>query len=359
MIKKLLLLFLLIVVFSIFVLPVLSMPDEKAYYPKSIMITGDSISTGYGLEGYGLSTPENDFTDFNYLVQNYGMILKNKYALSKYTNCAIDGITSTDLIDILSSGDYDDDIKNSEYVIISIGGNDCLNYVYKVIGAATGLGDNYTIEDIKNIDFADKQIYKNIISFLASHEISEMKATAINNFNNNFSAITEYIYAKNPNTKIIYQTVFNPFINVKNAGILDGIAESLLKEINKIIKENNIITRDDKSVQLYYYVDVYEAFMEDTKKYTNINSFDIHPNAEGHKLISVLLDNKIKDIYFNSIQQAHEDNNNETSKQDTTPSNIATFKDNAKKNYKYYLIFAAGIVVISYSSFIIAKRKLK
>lgn len=332
-------------------------PKRAEYYPHKITIFGDSISTGYGLEGYDHDSPQHGYNEKNYLVMNYGKILKDKYSLSEYYNLASDGLTSTELLEMLKTGDYDEKLKSSDYIIISIGGNDILQFFYKAIGEATGLGGNYTFNDIKNINFKDKAVYKNIISYLTSDELSKSKESTNINFKANFLSTNEYILKQNPKARIIYQTVFNPLSNATNIEYIDIAVESLLADINKTIRENNVGTRDGKSEQIYYYVDVYNAFNKDATNYTNISKYDIHPNAKGHKLISELIDEKINEIYYLSIQQADKETISNISDIDSKVDVADNTVEKTSKNYTLYMITGSCVVVVAVLAYLISKRK--
>ncbi len=332
-------------------------PNKIDYYPHKITIFGDSISTGYGLEGYGHDSPLHGYNEKNYIVMNYGKMLKEKYSLSEYYNLASDGLTSAELLEMLKTGKYDDKLKSSDYIIISIGGNDVLQFFYKALGKATGLGDDYTFNDIKNINLKDKAVYKNIISYLTSDELSKSKESTNVNFKTSFLATKDYILKQNPKAKIIYQTVFNPLSNATNIEFIDKAVESLLADINKTIRENNIGTRDGKSEQIYYYVDVYNAFNKDATNYTNISKYDIHPNAKGHKLISQLLDDKINEIYYLSIQQADKETISNTSDIDSKVDVADTTVEKTSKSYTVYIITGSCVVVIAVLAYFISKRK--
>ncbi len=331
--------------------------NKNEYYPHKIIIFGDSISTGYGLEGYDHDSPQHGYNEKNYIVMNYGKILKEKYSLSDYYNLASDGLTSSELLEMLKTGDYDEKLKSSDYIIISIGGNDVLQFFYKALGEATGLGDDYTFNDIKNINLKDKAVYKNIISYLTSDELSKSKESTNKNFKDSFLATKDYIIKQNPKAKIVFQTVFNPLSNATNIEFIDKAVESLLSDINKTIRENNIGSLDGKSEQVYYYVDIYSAFNKDAANYTNISKYDIHPNAKGHILISQLLDEKIKEIYYLSIQQADKETISNTSDLDSRVDVADNTVEKTSKNYTLYIITGSCVVVVAVLAYMISRRK--
>lgn len=267
---------------------------SSIYYPKNILVLGDSISTGYGLEGYN----EKDDSK-NYATKSYANQLRDKYNLLEgYKNFAVDGYTSSDLLSTLKSNEYDNYIQKSEYVIISIGGNDIIEYIYKCIGEAVGLEDGYTISDVFKIDLSKPDIYKNVLSFITTKEEKEIEYYIINRFRDNLFSIEEYIHSVSKDTRIIFQTVFNPVGNIKQIKLFNSLVEDVIIQLNNTIKDNSSVSdKNDVTATRYYYVDIYDSFSYDTKKYTNITKNDIHPNQEGHKIIFQKIDTLISNIY--------------------------------------------------------------
>lgn len=93
---------------------------EKKY--ESMLVVGDSISTGYGLENY---TPGGS----PYECRSYCNILAESLELKggeSYINRAVNGYTSSDLLALIPS--LKEQVAKSDLVVISIGGNDLLPY---------------------------------------------------------------------------------------------------------------------------------------------------------------------------------------------------------------------------------------
>ena len=100
--------------------------------PPKMMFLGDSIAAGYGLEGYASGD--------NYNCPSYSNILREKYETELENECghemvnkAISGATSQDFIDLLQSGELDRDLKDSDAVVVSIGGNDLLGIMLNLL----------------------------------------------------------------------------------------------------------------------------------------------------------------------------------------------------------------------------------
>ena len=111
--------------------------EIKTDTPPEMLFLGDSIATGYGLEGYN-GGKENCESYANMLADKYANQLKGKCKTSM-KNSAIDGQTSGELLSGLHNGIYDEDLRNSDAIIISIGGNDLLTVLWDFVS------DNFNI----------------------------------------------------------------------------------------------------------------------------------------------------------------------------------------------------------------------
>ena len=273
------------IIFSISITAFCEEKVDQTAYPKSILIMGDSISTGYGLENYSADKTK---------ALSYGNLLAKKYSITNsYINRAIDGSTSEEFLMHLKKKEYDKYIKNSEVIIVSIGGNDVLEKLLDTIITTIGLPPDIDYADLKNVDFNNPEIYKRLFSFFTSNQLNDLNNSIVNSFKTNFLQITNYIYNQNPNAKVIYQNVYNPFSGAENLEVVETITEMIVKNINQIITSNSKIQKDGNSIKLYKLVDVYISFKSNSNQYTNISTYDIHPNVNGHKKIFELCDNAI------------------------------------------------------------------
>ena len=84
--------------------------EIKTDTPPEILFLGDSIATGYGLDGYK-SGKENCESYANILAYKYANQLKGK-CKTAMKNSAIDGQTSSELLSGLNHGIYDEDLRN-------------------------------------------------------------------------------------------------------------------------------------------------------------------------------------------------------------------------------------------------------
>lgn len=248
--------------------------------PNSILILGDSIASGYGLDGY---TPGD-----NKSCKNYGSLLAEKYGLTNetYRNYAIDGQTSEELLEKIDSGLYDDYL-GCEVVIISIGGNDLLGILLdKENGIATSL-------DLSKLSTGETTFFELLTSDEAKNALSVISALAderITAFSENLKKIIAALKGKNPDSQIVIQNLYNPM----DTGI--ELIDSLYAE--KIGKLNEVINSSENCAV----ADVYGKFSASDEKL--IQSDFTHPNAEGHALIysavSECIDEKC--VFYNTVE---------------------------------------------------------
>lgn len=149
---------------------------------------GDSIATGYGLDGY---SADADFIDGSYetLFKTY---IANVVTHVNATSYAVDGHTASNLLSILQSNQSARaSIQNADVVTVSIGGNDLL-------GPAK----------------------THIVSCFVEGNYDALKssmATALTNFETVFADILAEFSAINPNAKIVFTNVFNPYKSLLDA----------------------------------------------------------------------------------------------------------------------------------------------
>ncbi len=246
--------------------------------PQYMLVLGDSISTGYGLTNYKEGN--------NYNTDSYANLLAKKYKLtqeSDYLNYAIDGQTSLELYSRVKSGNYDEEIKKADLVLISIGGNDLLSALLQFM--KNTMGESFLTEDESDtsFDFTNPDILENLNEMVKtiSNNISKLKSNLI--------GITDRIHELSPNAEIIFQTVYNPLdgLKIQIPSLLTDVFVSRIDEVNNIINKN---AETDENEQRYDSADVYTAFSGKSTELTNINESDIHPNYKGHEKISECID---------------------------------------------------------------------
>lgn len=232
----------------------------------NLTVIGDSIASGYGLPGYvsgdGYSAPGS-----------FGSILSAE--CGDYTNLAVDGRKSGELLAALSGGEIADSVAAADSVVVSIGGNDFLKPLFTAI-KAKAITDTTIIQAILNGTFKAEMIseYANRVMTAALSAAENVDTAAITD---NIRQITERIHELNPEAKIVLLTVYNPFNGNVLLSAAGRVADEKLAELNGGIKslENDYVR----------IADIYEAFRGKEGQTTNINKLDIHPNSEGHIII--------------------------------------------------------------------------
>ena len=189
--------------------------------PHSVVVMGDSIATGFGLEGYAAG---------NGSPLSYANILKDKYSKQlpsdctfELTNFAVDGYTSDDLLNLLNSGKCDDALAKADCVLISIGGNDLLHAMWDTLKEA---GISY-----EGGNFSAKEILKILTS------IGKLKKKLDENlliFDQNLPKIASYIRTKSEGEFFI-QTLYDPLESFSMIPGISSIAKEKIGRLNEII----------------------------------------------------------------------------------------------------------------------------
>ncbi len=236
---------------------------EEVSCPPSIVFMGDSIATGFGLEGYTSSNKSICASYANILSEAFDEALPEEADFSS-VNLAQDGLTSTELLESLESGEYDEYIADADAVVLSIGGNDLLGpFLSTFTSSDLDLSD--LIDGFMNLD---TQLDENLDAFEAT-----------------LSDIVESIssLSQKDDFTLFIQTLYNPFDDYSISMIAD-LGEEKIGRLNEII----IDCSQDES--LFRVADVATAFDGRAEELTNISDLDIHPNAQGHAEIASVLE---------------------------------------------------------------------
>lgn len=236
---------------------------------KNLVVLGDSITTGYGLPGYVSSD--------NYSAKDsFGNRLGSCY--NNYTNFAVDGRTTAELLTALDSAEITAKIQNADSVVVSIGGNDYLVPLFKALIEAVQKDEELTKLFANNGSTASEADLKLLADKLGPVMTDAVNAVDIDKTFDNLNSIFSKIKKLNPNCEIVTLTVFNPFEGNKDMAFFDKTSETMLAKLNtKIYAAAGI-----NSVKV---IDVYTAFKGNAVKYTNISTMDVHPSKDGHGLI--------------------------------------------------------------------------
>ena len=219
---------------------------------------GDSISTGYGLEGY-FSDPGN--------TASYPNVIKSRLG-ADLVNFAADGMTSGELLSLIESGAHDEDISGADLIFVSAGGNDLLR-------EATGyLGKRGVFFSLASLTFERK--LDEMIPVAESDGFAAAMENSVSVLCDNLSSVVSYIKSKNESCAVTVLAMYDPFT-------YDGarpIAEKIFNGANGKIK-----SACESSGALF--ADVHAAF-SGSEKFL-VLSGDIHPSKAGHEVIASLL----------------------------------------------------------------------
>ncbi|MDE5557905.1 MAG: hypothetical protein K2J32_09510 [Ruminococcus sp.] len=308
--------------------------ESSALTLDNIVVFGDSISNGYGL-----NDSENSYAE-----------ICADYFGSNLDNFSKDGLDSSELLEMFQTltDEQKNSIAKSDVVVISTGGNDILQYIIKSIlnfaAPRSLLKEGYTAEDIPEKPSASSIKMLNMNAFKEYADGSITHTLALDNllttFTDNLSLTTgsyrgiihneimvnidkivKIIKEINPDTQIVVQTVYQPFqlsqdYISKNHGT--GYAMMLTQLRTKLNFVMDTFRNELMQIENIEVVDVLDTFtalengLKDSKDatpgyayyFTNIQkpynagdgeeSMDLHPNQKGHLAISSLLIDTIK-----------------------------------------------------------------
>ncbi len=232
--------------------------DVAVNAPPQVVFIGDSITAGYGLAGYDPDDMSKCDSFANLLALEFNAELPEQ-ADFRYFNAGLDGRTSAGMLRLLQSGELDDELKSADAVVVSIGGNDMLD----------------TFLDIFNRDNSVREMIERALS------LNDDLDSDLEGFARNMPLIAEEL-DKRTDGIIFVQTLYNP------------MEDTSIKVINKLSAEkigrlNGIITECSENGSRYKLCDVAGEFAGRASELTNIGDYDIHPNAEGHRVIAGLM----------------------------------------------------------------------
>lgn len=236
--------------------------SNSVYY----LALGDSISTGFGLEGY-----DSTKSKINSFSNSLGKSLDKKITI----NLATDGLSSNNFLKTLRSlkgENYIDPIhrkviKRSGIITLTLGLD---NIVIPINEAVNNTND-------KNLETLLKSETKrlNLISTINKNVKSFIGTESKNYKDGDFMQIINTIKELNSHANIIVQTIYNPYKDMQS-----------LKELETIIQQMNKAIKLNESDNTYKVVDTYTIFKESNQPVIGIEqNFNPYPNALGHHLI--------------------------------------------------------------------------
>ena len=244
----------------------------------NLLVLGDSITSGYGLEGYidGDNTSAND-SFANLLAES------DLFDGENYDNFAVDGRTSAELLEAISADEtYRSKIADADEIVISIGGNDFLVPMLTAMQTAM-MADQELMHSIMNGSMSMEEIASTMYERFSGAIIEAIDGVDLDKTNENISNIFESIYQLNENCDVYILTVYDPFdVEGESADMLSELKDTAETKLS--LFNDGIRTAADEYENVHV-VDVFDGFKGNTEVYTNISKGDIHPSKDGHKVI--------------------------------------------------------------------------
>lgn len=272
----------------------LSTAVSAAGFGKTVVL-GDSIASGYGLEGY---TAGDNYS----AAGSFGNLLSAE--CGSYVNLAVDGRTTAQLLEALDTAEMSEAVTGADCVIISIGGNDFLQPMFTAVQMSM-ITNPEIMSIIQGGDTADIDL-EAVSAQISKSILAAVEAVDTAKSGENLNGILAKINALSPEADVKLLTVYNPFEGMGDYSIdedmdystaiqafsygsvfgsLGEIAETKLAQLNYEI----VSAAENNGAEI---IDVYSAFKGHAEEYTNITAFDVHPSSSGHAVIySLISDN--------------------------------------------------------------------
>ncbi len=245
---------------------------SAAEAPKKLLALGDSITTGYGLANYSGGLPYECKSYINTVAEALGL-----EAGKTYVNSAVDGDTSEDLLSMMPL--LTEDIKSSDLIVVTIGGNDLLQAIPLVAAAVAGSNVGGLEASVNYLITVAPEKY----ATLAQNTDFQAKIGAVlGKYASNLAAIATAIKTNAPEARVILVKQYNPMKNVLGFADFGNFADTMIGAINA--------SMDAVAASFGFEVlDAPSVINVNAAGLTNILDLDIHPNAKGHIEMAKLL----------------------------------------------------------------------
>ena len=303
-------------------------------YDGKLAVLGDSITSGYGLDGYVSGDNTSAADSFS-----------NKLAadFSEYVNLAVDGRTSEELLEALDSDEnVSAAVENAAAVVISIGGNDFLTPMMTAAQTAI-MSDPDIMQGIMDGTVTVAEAMESNMDMINESVVSAAKQVDVQLTVDNIGSIVDKVTEISPDSEIYLLTVYNPFEGVDDMEKYSEAAESILPVLNSGISD---IAEQDN----VHLIDAYTAFKGHALEYTNIASVDIHPNKAGHEVIYDLICEALPEV---TAEEAPETAEPETQEESVPTVSATPVPDTGNTDTAVY----AAAAVLSMAAVISASKK--
>ena len=237
---------------------------------QSMVVFGDSISTGYGLEGT------------IYTRTSYANLVASALGLScgnGYVNYAVDGDTSADIFRMVKQ--YPSAVKEADLIILTCGGNDILKHALTIAISTSGSTSSNLIQVALSLLSKPEDEVK---AALYSEKNEAVIENALSVYQSNMTDLVAHLRAQAPNARIIFLTQYNPLSGIPVGTVLDLYAENVIGRLNNIMQETVLAGGCE-------IVDTHAVMTKRGMELSNIMASDIHPNAAGHAAMAEMVKN--------------------------------------------------------------------
>ena len=305
---------------------------------RELVVLGDSITSGYGLDGYVSGDNYSAAGSFaNRLGADFG----------GYENFAVDGRTSGELLTALDDADIAAALAGADTVVISIGGNDFLQPMFSAVQNAV-MSDPDLLSALQGGEAQlDDDSYMQIMTQMMSVMLDAVDSVDVSAIGGNICAILNEISDLNSECQVILLTVYDPFEGVQGMEMMDVAAREKLGELNAEIFEE----AKEHGLEV---ADVHSAFEGHALDYTNIASMDIHPNKDGHSVIYSLLSDLT--AAQTSAPAADASGNEDSGNAAETPAAVPA-KGSPDTGAEGAAVFAGSAALAAAGAFLFKKRK--
>ena len=250
----------------------LAIPASAMKKPEFLLAIGDSITSGYGLDGFDESDPYNCGSYANLL--STALSLEGK---DSYINKALSGATSADILaDLPDIVNY---LSYADMIVFSAGVNDLQNAIPIIASAVSGK----TVTGLSaSIDVLTAAAPEKFTALANNQNFQKKIGDVLTKYETNITAIAEMIKTNAPEARVIFLKQYNPLCNVPGFETFGSFAGTLISKVNESM---------EKVCAAYGFdiVDVPSVIDVDAMGLTNMLNYDIHPNAAGHVEIARLI----------------------------------------------------------------------
>ncbi len=285
---------------------------------KTYLALGDSISTGYRLA-------DKSTQSFPALVKG---MLGDEYTL---VNKAVDGETTTSLWEHLSQKDYQDQIRTAELITVTIGGNDFMDAMYDYLAEEMDLEPKLTGEQVASALMRGDAAVMNAAAAVLEQGGFQPEDSFYDGVEERLHRNLSLIRSLNPDATLILATQYHPFATLASQiamvqpylaflapdyAAFGGAMVQLSEDIDRALETWNAIIAQGKTAYAYQVAEVNRAFSESEINLCNAGfsldpialDLDIHPNAQGHKVIADTVNAVLTQPHQHSYRYLAEEN---------------------------------------------------